>query len=49
MLDNMDLETMRLAVQRIRAISPVVKIEASGNGHPGAAAGNCSYWGRLHL
>jgi len=31
MLDNMDLETMRLAVQRIRAISPVVKIEASGN------------------
>lgn len=31
MLDNMDIETMGLAVQRIRDTRPTVKIEASGN------------------
>jgi nicotinate-nucleotide pyrophosphorylase (carboxylating) len=31
MLDNMDLETMGLAVRRIRETRPDVKIEASGN------------------
>jgi nicotinate-nucleotide pyrophosphorylase (carboxylating) len=31
MLDNMDLETMGLAVRRIREARPAVKIEASGN------------------
>lgn len=31
MLDNMDLELMGQAVQRIRAVRPGVKIEASGN------------------
>lgn len=31
MLDNMDLDTMQAAVQRIRQGNPTIKIEASGN------------------
>lgn len=31
MLDNLDIDTMSLAVQRIRETKPAIKIEASGN------------------